>query len=118
MEKILIADDAEFSRSRISRALNQAGYRVIEAQNGSEALSAYQNEKPDLVIMDIGMPVMDGLSALRQIMAIDPNAKIVMLSRIGQEKSVIEALEAGAETFLVKPFDSKNVLAAVDRVMA
>jgi two-component system chemotaxis response regulator CheY len=118
VEKILIADDAEFSRSRISRALNQAGYRVIEAQNGSEALSAYQNEKPDLVIMDIGMPVMDGLSALRQIMAIDPNAKIVMLSRIGQEKSVIEALEAGAETFLVKPFDSNYVLAAVDRVMA
>ena len=118
VEKILIADDAEFSRTRISRTLNDAGYYVIEAQNGSEALDAYQSEKPDLVIMDIGMPVMDGLTALRQILAFDPNAKIVVLSRIGQEKSVVEALEAGAETFFLKPFDSNFVLAAVDRVMA
>jgi two-component system chemotaxis response regulator CheY len=116
VEKILIADDAEFSRSRISRTLNEAGYQVIEAQNGSEALDAYHNEHPDLVIMDIGMPVMDGLTALRQI--VDPSAKIVVLSRIGQEKSVVEALEAGAETFLLKPFDSNFVLAAVDQVMA
>jgi two-component system chemotaxis response regulator CheY len=118
VEKILIADDAEFSRSRISRTLNEAGYQVIEAQNGSEALDAYHNEHPDLVIMDIGMPVMDGLTALRQIKAVDPSAKIVVLSRIGQEKSVVEALEAGAETFLLKPFDSNFVLAAVDQVMA
>lgn len=118
MDKILIADDAEFSRTRISRTLNDAGYTVIEAQNGSEALSAYQTEKPDLVIMDIGMPIMDGLTALRQIKAADPGAKIVVLSRIGQEKSVVEALEAGAEAFLLKPFDSNYVLAAVDRVMA
>lgn len=118
MEKILIADDAEFSRSRISRTLNEAGYQVIEAQNGSEAFEAYNSEKPDLVIMDIGMPVMDGLTALRQIKAVDPMAKIVVLSRIGQERSVVEALEAGAETFLLKPFDSNFVLAAVDQVMA
>jgi two-component system chemotaxis response regulator CheY len=118
VEKILIADDADFSRTRISRTLHDAGYQVIEAQNGSEALDAYQNEKPDLVIMDIGMPIMDGLTALRQIKAVDPSAKIVMLSRIGQEKSVIEALEAGAETFLLKPFDSNYVLAAIVRMMA
>jgi two-component system chemotaxis response regulator CheY len=118
VEKILIADDADFSRTRISRTLHDAGYQVIEAQNGSEALDAYQNEEPDLVIMDIGMPIMDGLTALRQIKAADPSAKMVMLSRIGQEKSVIEALEAGAETFLLKPFDSNYVLAAIVRMMA
>jgi two-component system chemotaxis response regulator CheY len=118
VEKILIADDADFSRTRISRTLNEAGYQVIEAQNGSEALDAYQNEKPDLVIMDIGMPIMDGLTALRQIKAVDPSAKIVVLSRIGQEKSVVEALEAGAETFLLKPFDSNYILAAIVRMMA
>ena len=90
MAKILVVDDAEFLRVRISRMLSSEGYEITEAENGAQAIDAYQNEKPDVVLMDITMPEMDGLTPLREIQKIDPNAKIVMLTALGQESVVLE----------------------------
>jgi two-component system chemotaxis response regulator CheY len=117
MPKILLVDDAEFSRGRMSKTLGNAGYSVIQAENGFEAVSRYCDEKPDVVLMDITMPEMDGLSALRQIKDFDPEARVVMLTRMGQETIVLEALEAGAKDCLVSPFEPDRVLDALTRVL-
>ena len=117
MPKILIVDDAEFSRGRMTKALGNAGYSVIEAGNGIEAVSRYCDEKPDIVLMDITMPEMDGVSALREIKIVDPEARVVMLTRMGQETIVLEALEAGAKDYLVSPFEPDRVLDALTKAL-
>lgn len=118
MAKILIVDDAQFMRLRCARLLSEQGYEVAEAQNGLEAVEVYRQSRPDAVLMDITMPEMDGLTALRQIKQLDPNARVAMLTALGQQGIVLEAVKAGARDFIVKPFEAERVLAAVRRILS
>lgn len=118
MAKILIVDDAEFLRVRISKMLTGSGHEVLEADNGVNAVSAYKTARPDAVLMDITMPEMDGLAALKEIRAADPNARVVMLTALGQESVVLEAVKSGAKDFVVKPFEAERVLAAISKALA
>ncbi|MCS7293920.1 MAG: response regulator [Chloroflexota bacterium] len=116
MPKVLIVDDAAFMRMRTSKLLMEAGYEVIQAENGLEAIQKYRETRPDAVLLDITMPEMDGLTALKEIKAIDANAKVAMLTALGQQQIVLEAVKAGAKDFLVKPADAERVLAAVAKL--
>jgi two-component system chemotaxis response regulator CheY len=116
-KKILIVDDAPFMRTRIKNLLNQNHYQVIEAENGLQAVEKYREEKPDLVLMDITMPEMDGITALKELKKIDANCKIAMLSAMGQEKIVIEALKCGAKDFILKPFQSERVINTINKLL-
>ena len=118
MAKILVVDDAAFMRMRCKKLLTQSGYEVIEAATGSQAVEMYQSDKPDLVLLDITMPDMDGLTALREIIKIDPDARVAMVTAMGQQSMVVEALKAGAKDFVIKPFDQDRVLAAIKKLMA
>lgn len=113
MPKILLVDDAAFMRMRCAKLLTENGYEVGEAENGQEAIQKYQTYRPDLVLMDITMPVMDGITATREIKALDTGAKVVMVSALGQQTMVIEAIKAGAKDFVVKPFEPDKILATV-----
>lgn len=115
MPKILLVDDAAFMRMRCAKLLTENGYEVNEAENGQEAISKYQSYQPDLVLMDITMPVMDGITATREIKTLDPNAKVVMVSALGQQTMVIEAIKAGAKDFVVKPFEPDKILSTVKK---
>lgn len=115
MALVLVVDDAAFMRMRLKKVLEEAGHEVIEAGNGNEAVAAYEEHKPDLTLMDITMPEMDGLEALRTIRAKHPDAKIIMCSALGQESTVIEAIKAGARDFIVKPFQPDVVTGAVKK---
>jgi len=117
MARILVVDDAEFLRLRISKMLVAEGYEVIEAENGVQAVEKYKAGKPDAVLMDITMPEMDGLTALRQIKAYDAKAKIVMLTALGQESVVLEAIKSGARDFVVKPFERERVMSAITKLL-
>lgn len=118
-KRILITDDALFMRVTLKNILTQNGYEVCgEAQNGVEAVRLYQELKPDLVTMDITMPEMDGLQALKQIRSIDPNASVVMCTAMGQKNMVVEAIQSGAKDFIVKPFQPDRVLEAVGKLLA
>jgi two-component system chemotaxis response regulator CheY len=115
---VLICDDALFMRTMLADILKGAGFEVLgEAQTGAEAVARYKELKPDLVTMDIVMPDMGGIDAVRAIMKDDPAAKILMCSAMGQQALVIEAIQAGARDFVVKPFQPSRVLEAVQRVM-
>ena len=117
-KKILIVDDAAFMRMMLKDILTKNGYEVVgEAENGAKAVEKYGELKPDLVTMDITMPEMDGISALKNIRSIDSNAKVVMCSAMGQQAMVIEAIQAGAKDFIVKPFQADRVLEAVKKVV-
>lgn len=118
MAKILIVDDAEFLRVRISKMLSGDGFEVIEAENGVKAVETFRAAKPDVVLMDITMPEMDGLTALKEIRAIDPKAQVVMLTALGQESVVLEAVKSGARDFVVKPFERERVLSAINKLLA
>lgn len=118
MAKILIVDDAEFLRMRISKMLVGDGYEVIEAENGAIAVEKFKEVKPDVVLMDITMPEMDGLTALKQIRSLDPKARVVMLTALGQESVVLEAIKAGARDFVVKPFERERVLNAINKLLS
>jgi two-component system, chemotaxis family, chemotaxis protein CheY len=115
LPKILLVDDAAFMRMRCSKLLTENGYEVGEAENGQEAIQKYQTYRPDLVLMDITMPVMDGITATREIKTLDAGAKIVMVSALGQQTMVIEAIKAGAKDFVVKPFEPDKILATVKK---
>mgnify|MGYP001236361701 FL=1 len=115
--KILIVDDAAFMRMRCSKFLIDQGYQVKEASNGVEALEHFKTYQPDAVLLDITMPQMDGLETLKKIMAMDPNARVAMVSAMGQQALVIEALKSGARDFVVKPFDAPRVLGAVQKLV-
>ena len=111
MAKIMLVDDAAFMRMMIKKALSSSGYNdFIEAQDGAEAVKKYSEEKPDMVIMDITMPNMDGLQALKKIREGDPNAKVVMCTAMGQESMVVDAIKSGARDFVVKPFDAQRIV--------
>ncbi len=115
MAKVLLVDDAAFMRMRCAKLLTENGYSVDEAENGQEAVEKYQKIKPDLVLMDITMPVMDGLTAVAEIKKIDPEAKIVMCSALGQQNTVMSAIKAGAKDFIVKPYQPEKILSTIKR---
>ncbi len=115
MPKVLLVDDAAFMRMRCAKLLTENGYSVDEAENGQEAIEKYQSIKPDLVLMDITMPVMDGLTAVTEIKKIDPSAKIVMCSALGQQNTVMTAIKAGAKDFIVKPYQPDKILTTIKR---
>ena len=115
---VLICDDAVFMRTMVADILQQAGFEVVgEASTGTQAVEKYLALKPDLVTMDIVMPDMSGIDAVREICKRDPNAKILMCSAMGQQALVVEAIQAGARDFVVKPFQAGRVLEAVQRVL-
>jgi two-component system chemotaxis response regulator CheY len=118
MATVLLVDDASFMRMRCARLLQEHGHDVIEAANGREALEMYQQHRPDAVLMDVTMPEMDGLQALRAIKVVDPDARVAMLTAMGQQQVVIEAVKSGARDFVVKPFERERVLAAIDKLVA
>lgn len=115
MARIMVVDDAAFMRVRLKNVLGEQGHEVIEASNGAEAVTLYEQQRPDLVLMDITMPEMDGISALRAIRDKDPDAKVIMCSALGQERTVIEAIKSGAKDFIVKPFQPERVIEAVNK---
>jgi two-component system, chemotaxis family, chemotaxis protein CheY len=118
MARILVVDDAAFMRKMVTDALTKGGHEVIgEAGNGAEAVEQYQTLKPDLTTLDITMPEKDGLSALKDIMAMDPSAKVIMCSALGQESKVLESIKLGAKDFVVKPFQADRVLDAVGKAL-
>jgi len=118
MPKILIVDDAAFMRMMLKDILTKNGYDVVgEAANGNEAVEKYKELSPDLITMDIIMPQCDGIEALKQIMALDTGAKVIMCSAMGQQAMVIESIQAGAKDFVVKPFQPPRVLEAVKKII-
>lgn len=115
MARILVVDDAAFMRMRVVKLLAAQGHELEEAENGQEAVHKYEAVRPDLVLMDITMPLMDGIAATRAIKAQDPDARVVMVSALGQQTMVIEAIKAGARDFVVKPFEPEKILQTVER---
>lgn len=118
MKKILVVDDAEFLRVRITKMLSADGYEVMEAENGLRAVETYKSQRPDVVLMDVTMPEMDGLTALKEIRGFDPKARVVMLTALGQESVVLEAIKSGAGDFVVKPFDRDRVINAIQKLLS
>jgi two-component system, chemotaxis family, chemotaxis protein CheY len=118
MARVLVVDDAAFMRKVLSDALAKGGHEVVgEAANGVEAVSQYQALHPDVMTLDITMPEKDGLEALREILASDPAARVVMCSALGQESKVLESIKSGAKDFVVKPFQADRVLEAVGKAL-
>jgi two-component system chemotaxis response regulator CheY len=119
MARILVVDDAAFLRAMLRDILESAGHVVLsEAANGLEAVDKYKSFRPDIVTMDITMPVMEGIEALREIKSIDPHAKVVMCSALGQKNVIMDAIRYGASDFIVKPFQAARVIEAVDKTMS
>jgi len=119
MARVLVVDDAAFMRKMVSDALAKGGHEVVgEAANGGEAVARVQELKPDLMTLDITMPEKDGLTALAEIVAADPSARVVMCSALGQEAKVLEAIKLGAKDFVVKPFQPDRVIEAVGKALA
>lgn len=117
-KNILICDDAAFMRMMIKNALTKGGYTVVgEAENGAKAVEKYKELSPDLVLMDITMPEMDGIQALKEIKKLDGAAKVIMCSAMGQQAMVVESIQAGARDFIVKPFQEDRVLEAVKKAI-
>ena len=118
-KSVLICDDAIFMRTMVSDILQQAGFEVVgEAESGLQAIEKYRALRPDLVTMDIVMPDMGGIDAVREITKLDPQARVLMCSAMGQQALVVEALQAGAKDFVVKPFQPSRVLEAVERILS
>jgi two-component system chemotaxis response regulator CheY len=117
MPKIMVVDDAQFMRVRLTKLLTSNGFEVVEAEDGEQAVQVYQSANPDAVLMDITMPQKDGLEALAEIRAHDPKAKVIMLTALGQESMVVQAVQAGAKDYVVKPFDPNRVMMALQKVL-
>lgn len=116
--RILIVDDAAFMRMMIRDILTKNGFEVVgEAQDGAQAIEKYKELHPDLITMDITMPEMDGIAALKEIKKLDPNSKVIMCSAMGQQAMVIDAIQAGAKDFIVKPFQSDRVIEAINKTL-
>jgi two-component system chemotaxis response regulator CheY len=119
MARVLVVDDAAFMRKMVSDALSGGGHEIVgEAGNGDEAVQRYRELRPDVTTLDITMPEKDGISALKEIIAADPGAKVVMCSALGQESKVLESIKLGAKDFVVKPFQAERVLSAIDKALA
>ena len=118
MAKILIVDDAIFMRHMLRNIIVEMGcFEICEAKNGIEAIQLYQEHRPDIVTMDITMPDMDGYTAATEIIKLFPDARIIMCSAVGQQRMVLSAIMAGAKDFIVKPFDKKRVIDALNAVL-
>jgi two-component system chemotaxis response regulator CheY len=117
MAHVLVVDDAAFTRARCARILQEHGYSVEEATNGLEAVERYRARRPDAVLLNLTMPVMDGLTALREIRRLDPTARVAMVSANGQQRVVIEAFQHGARDFILKPFQPERLIEAVQRLL-
>lgn len=117
MPRILLVDDAAFMRMRCAKLLNENGYETLEAENGADAVEKYLAHRPDLVLMDITMPIMDGIAATQKLKSLDPDVKIVMVSALGQQTMVMEAIKSGALDFIVKPFQPEKILSTVQRLV-
>lgn len=116
--KVMVVDDAAFMRMMIKDILTKNGYEIVgEAENGAKAVEKWQELRPDLTTMDITMPEMDGIAAVKEIKKIDPAAKVIMCSAMGQQAMVIEAIQSGARDFIVKPFQPDRVLEAVRKAV-
>ncbi|AWV34391.1 MULTISPECIES: response regulator [Paenibacillus] len=116
--RILIVDDAAFMRMMIRDILSKNGFEVVgEAQDGSQAIEKFKELRPDLITMDITMPEMDGIAALKEIKKVDPAAKVIMCSAMGQQAMVIDAIQAGAKDFIVKPFQADRVIEAINKTL-
>jgi two-component system chemotaxis response regulator CheY len=119
MARVLVVDDAVFMRKVVSDALAKGGHEIVgEASNGNEAVEQWQSLKPDVTTLDITMPEKDGLAALKEIVALDPGARVIMCSALGQESKVLESIKAGAKDFIVKPFQPDRVLGAIEKATA
>jgi len=119
MARVLVVDDAAFMRKVLGDALAKGGHEVVaEAANGDEAVARFQEIRPDVTTLDITMPEKDGLAALKEILAFDPSAKVVMCSALGQESKVLESIKSGAKDFVVKPFQPERVLDAISKALA
>ena len=117
-KRILVVDDAMFMRATVKRILEQAGYEIAgEAENGEIAVKRYSELRPDAVLMDITMPVMDGISAAKQILSGDPKAIVLMCTAIGQQSQVIQAIQAGVKDYIVKPFQPERVIEGVSKAL-
>jgi two-component system, chemotaxis family, chemotaxis protein CheY len=114
----MVVDDAAFMRLRACKVLQENGHDVIQAENGREAVQQYARHHPDAVLMDIIMPEMDGLTALKEIRRLDPDARVAMVTAMGQHAFVMEALRAGARDFVLKPFEPHRVLSALRTLLA
>ncbi len=117
MATILVVDDAAFMRMRCAKVLKENGYDVLEAENGLQAIEVYQAQKPDGVLMDITMPEMDGLTALKELRKLDPDARVAMVTAMGQQSIIIDAIKSGARDFVVKPFEQDRVLSALQKLL-
>lgn len=118
MARILIVDDAKFMRETLETILSNDGHTIVgKAENGKEAVALYKEFRPDLVTMDITMPIMNGIEAIKKIIDIDNEASIVACSALSQQKVVVEAIESGAKDFIVKPFDEHRVLESVNQTL-
>src|SRR5216684_2510767 len=118
MARILVVDDAAFMRMRAAKVLQEHGHEVDQAENGQEALKRYAEARPDAVLLDITMPEMDGLTALKELRKLDPTARVAMVTAMGQQAIVMEALRAGAKDFVLKPFQPDRVLGALHKLLA
>jgi two-component system chemotaxis response regulator CheY len=119
MARVLVVDDAAFMRKMLGDALSQGGHEIVgEAANGNEAVERYQALRPEITTLDITMPEKDGITALKEILGLDPAARIVMCSALGQEAKVLESIRAGARDFVVKPFQPERVLDAIGKALA
>jgi two-component system chemotaxis response regulator CheY len=119
MARVLVVDDAAFMRKMVSDVLTKGGHEVVgEAGNGVEAIARFQELKPEVMTLDITMPEKDGLSALKELMELEPSARVVMCSALGQESKVLESIKLGAKDFVVKPFQADRVLEAVGKALA
>jgi len=117
MPKILVVDDSEFMRKVLRNILEAGGHKVIEAKNADEALEKYVREGADIVTMDIVMPDMDGIEAVKRLKEFSNKVKIIMISALGHQKTVMRSLEAGAVDFIIKPFTADDVLESVNAVL-
>jgi two-component system chemotaxis response regulator CheY len=118
MAKILVVDDAEFLRVRLTRMLGADGYEVFQAENGLKAVATYKEIHPDIVLMDVTMPEMDGLTALKEIVGFDRKARVIMLTALGQESVVLEAIKSGARDFVVKPFEHDRIMKSITKLLS
>ncbi|MBH0229283.1 response regulator [Halobacillus yeomjeoni] len=117
-ERILIVDDAAFMRMMVKDILTKNGYEIAgEAENGHDAVKLYEEQQPDLVTMDITMPEKDGITALKEIRESYPEAKVIMCSAMGQQAMVVDAIQAGAKDFIVKPFQADRVIEAIEKAL-
>ncbi|MEK9198363.1 response regulator [Ureibacillus sp. 179-F W5.1 NHS] len=117
MPTVLIVDDTLFMRVKVGNMLKEWGFEIVgEASNGKEAVELYKQLQPDLVIMDVTMPIMSGLDAVKEILPQYPNANIIMLSALDQQKIIVEAIEAGAKDFITKPFEQNHLKMIVDNI--